>query len=167
MSQVFSLAERSKKVYTSLGTSCHNAYTRFQEPEMVIYAWASNNGNLVYELWQEVPKLVHTFWTLQPVFWTCWTGCMYCLTFVYGWKCQDLWARQGHLPLKMRVIRKNPLGHGSEPFVKNERLRWLLLTPWVLWNDRYRSDQNFCRGSTECKMFGGSCRRANYWCNKM
>ena len=31
------------------------------------YAWASNNWNLVYALWQEVLKLVHAFWTLQPV----------------------------------------------------------------------------------------------------
>ncbi len=29
--------------------------------------WASNNWNLVYALWQEVPKRVYTFKTLQPV----------------------------------------------------------------------------------------------------
>ena len=31
------------------------------------YAWASNNWNLVYALWQEWPKLVYAFWSLQPV----------------------------------------------------------------------------------------------------
>ncbi len=35
--------------------------------KMNIYAWASNNWNLVHGLWQEVPKLVYAFWTLQPV----------------------------------------------------------------------------------------------------
>ncbi len=30
---------------------------------------SSQQNNLVYALWQEVPKLVYTFWTYKPVIW--------------------------------------------------------------------------------------------------
>ena len=64
-----------QKAYTSLGTCCHNAYTRFQFIHRCFhhnltsynYAWASNNWNLEYTFRQEVPKLAHAFCTLQPV----------------------------------------------------------------------------------------------------
>ncbi len=115
-----------QKAYTSLGPSCHNAYTtachskyvkcanletckkcwKIYQNQMIItlghqifgfrtdnmfwvllmnmhwcthwvswhsmrtpkcISWANNNCNLVCALWQEGPKLVYAFWSLQPV----------------------------------------------------------------------------------------------------
>ncbi len=39
-------------------------------------------GNLVYALWQEVPKLLYAFWTLQPVIWECEARSYFPLLFV-------------------------------------------------------------------------------------
>ena len=57
-----------KKAYASLGASCHNAYTTFNDKnipfEDKIYKLSAQN--LVYTLWQEGPKLVYAFLTLEP-----------------------------------------------------------------------------------------------------
>ncbi len=79
-----------QKVYTSLGTSSmhilllsahacmHFAWELLLETQCVhlVYtfrttcnqnAYMHEQKNLVYALWQEVPKLVYTFWTCKPV----------------------------------------------------------------------------------------------------
>ncbi len=56
-----------QKAYTSLGLSCHNAYTKSHYWLLMHICMRGQQWDLVYALWQEIPKLVYAFWTLQPV----------------------------------------------------------------------------------------------------
>ena len=65
-------------------------------------------------------------------------------------------------------VRNSPMRHfpfRSDWYCYRTSTEWMMNR--IIGTDRYCSDQNFCRGSPECKMSGGSDMTSQKWYNTL